>query len=107
MRRVAITGLGVLAPNGTDPKQYAEALWAGQGAVDRIRSFDPSPFASRIAGEVPDVDLPGRPGPPPPARRRSPTAIPATPASPWKRPGRRSRPPASTGAPSTPRARVS
>ncbi|GAB3213431.1 beta-ketoacyl-[acyl-carrier-protein] synthase family protein [Marinactinospora thermotolerans] len=58
MRRVAITGLGVLAPNGTGVKEYARALWEGQGAISRITAFDPSGHHSRIAGQVDHPSLP-------------------------------------------------
>ncbi|MDQ8705981.1 beta-ketoacyl-[acyl-carrier-protein] synthase family protein [Streptomyces sp. LHD-70] len=59
MRRVAITGLGVLAPNGVGAKNFAEGLWEGRSGVDRIRPFDPSGFNSQIAGQLPAVELPG------------------------------------------------
>ncbi|MEW9532359.1 beta-ketoacyl synthase [Microbispora sp. NPDC049125] len=60
MRRVAITGLGVLAPNGNGVKNFAEGLWEGRNGVSRIQSFDPSSFGSQIAGELPPVALPGK-----------------------------------------------
>jgi len=53
-RRVVITGVGVVTPIGT----AAEGLWAGlearTSAVREITRFDPAPFRSRIAAEIPD-----------------------------------------------------
>lgn len=61
MRRVAVTGLGVMAPNGIGTKDFAESLWNGRSAVSTIGSFDASGFNSQIAGQLPDVPLPGLP----------------------------------------------
>ncbi|MFJ9843679.1 beta-ketoacyl-[acyl-carrier-protein] synthase family protein [Kitasatospora sp. NPDC101155] len=61
MRRVAITGLGVLAPNGIGKKNFAEGLWEGRNGVSRIGSFDAAGFNSQIAGQLPPVVLPGSP----------------------------------------------
>ncbi|RCV50085.1 beta-ketoacyl-[acyl-carrier-protein] synthase family protein [Marinitenerispora sediminis] len=58
MRRVAVTGLGVLAPNGAGVKEYADALWEGRGAVSRITAFDPSGHLSQIAGQIRHPMLP-------------------------------------------------
>lgn len=52
-RRVVVTGLGVLAPNGTDIDSFSEALWNGRSGISRIACFDPSQHASQIAGQVP------------------------------------------------------
>jgi 3-oxoacyl-[acyl-carrier-protein] synthase II len=51
-RRVAITGLGVIAPNGIGKHDFWNNLLAGHSAVDFIQSFDPSPFPCKIAAEV-------------------------------------------------------
>src|SRR3972149_8899554 len=51
-RRVVITGLGILAPNGNGKEAYWDALLNGQSGIERIASFDPSPFSTQIAGEV-------------------------------------------------------
>src|SRR5687768_18305556 len=53
MRRVVITGVGIVSPLGIGARAHWEALIAGQSAVKRIASFDPSGFPSQVAGEVP------------------------------------------------------
>lgn len=54
--RVVITGLGVVTPLGNQPDVFWKNLIAGQCGIDRIHSFDPSPFDTQIAGEVKDFD---------------------------------------------------
>src|SRR5437763_10985725 len=53
MRRVVITGIGVISPIGIGAKAFWENLIAGKCGVHRISAFDPSGFPSQIAGEVP------------------------------------------------------
>jgi 3-oxoacyl-[acyl-carrier-protein] synthase II len=53
-RRVVVTGVGCVTPVGTG----AEALWDGlqlrRSAVRPVSRFDPTPFRSRVAAEIPD-----------------------------------------------------
>ncbi len=51
-RRVAITGMGVLAPGGTGVKEFWSLLAEGRTATRAISFFDPSPFRSRVAAEI-------------------------------------------------------
>lgn len=51
-RRVVVTGLGVVSPVGIGTKTAWNNLVAGQSGITRITKFDPTPFASQIAGEV-------------------------------------------------------
>ena len=51
-RRVVVTGMGVLAPNGTGLKAFWQSLIAGESGIGPITLFDASGFKSRIAGEV-------------------------------------------------------
>ncbi|TXI47468.1 beta-ketoacyl-ACP synthase II [Methylophilus sp.] len=51
-RRVVVTGLGVVSPVGIGTQTAWDNLVAGQSGITRITKFDPTPFASQIAGEV-------------------------------------------------------
>src|SRR3954462_12242427 len=53
MRRVVVTGLGVITPIGIGAKTFWDNLTAGKCGIRRIEAFDPSSFPSQIAGEVP------------------------------------------------------
>ncbi|MBE7444870.1 MAG: beta-ketoacyl-ACP synthase II [Planctomycetia bacterium] len=55
-RRVVITGMGILAPNGNGKDAYWDALINGRSGIKRITAFDPSPFSTQIAGEVKDFN---------------------------------------------------
>jgi 3-oxoacyl-(acyl-carrier-protein) synthase len=58
MHRVAITGLGVLAPNGCGTRAFADGLWSSRNGVTRIDAFDPGALRSQIAGQLPPGALP-------------------------------------------------
>jgi 3-oxoacyl-[acyl-carrier-protein] synthase II len=51
-RRVVITGLGVVAPNGIGKEAFWDALVAGKSGIDYISAFDASSYSCQIAGEV-------------------------------------------------------
>jgi 3-oxoacyl-[acyl-carrier-protein] synthase II len=55
-RRVVITGMGAVSPNGVGVSQFSEAILAGRSGVRRVSHFDPSEIPVQIAGEVPDFD---------------------------------------------------
>jgi 3-oxoacyl-[acyl-carrier-protein] synthase II len=57
MRRVVISGLGVVAPNGVGKEAFWSACREGTSGVGPIRSFDASSFPVKIAGEVNDFDV--------------------------------------------------
>src|SRR5215510_14425183 len=57
MRRVVVTGLGVVAPNGVGKEAFWDACVNGRSGVGPIRSFDASGHPVRIAAEVPDFDI--------------------------------------------------
>ncbi len=55
-KRVVITGLGVVAPNGTGKQAFWNACVEGRSGIDWIQSFDASDIYCKIAGEVRDFD---------------------------------------------------
>lgn len=55
-RRVVITGMGVVSPNGVGNPAFADAILAGKSGVKRITRFDPSEIPVQIAGEIQDFD---------------------------------------------------
>src|SRR5215831_16668357 len=54
MRRVAITGIGAVSPNGIGREQFWEATRNGVSGVSRITRFDPAGYQVQVAGQVPD-----------------------------------------------------
>jgi 3-oxoacyl-[acyl-carrier-protein] synthase II len=53
-RRVVITGVGAVTPIGTAAAGLWEGLAARRSAVREVSRFDPAPFRSKIAAEIPD-----------------------------------------------------
>lgn len=53
-RRVVITGLGVIAPNGIGKDSFWQHLIAGHSAVAPITAFDASSYPCKVAAEVKD-----------------------------------------------------
>ncbi|OGU20932.1 MAG: beta-ketoacyl-[acyl-carrier-protein] synthase II [Hydrogenophilales bacterium RIFOXYD1_FULL_62_11] len=56
-RRVVVTGLGVISPVGNTIPEAWENLVAGRSGITRITRFDPTSFASQIAGEVKNFEV--------------------------------------------------
>lgn len=56
MRRVAVTGLGIVSPLGTGVEKAWGAAVEGRSGIRPITRFDVSNFPVRMAGEVPDFD---------------------------------------------------
>ena len=52
MKRVVITGLGVVSPNGFGAENYKQALLQGRSGVRKIQSFAADHLSCQIAGEV-------------------------------------------------------
>src|SRR5262252_3027492 len=51
-RRVVVTGLGAIAPVGLSAAECWSAALQARSGIARVRSFDPAPFPTQIAGEV-------------------------------------------------------
>ncbi|WP_456454980.1 beta-ketoacyl-ACP synthase II [Thermovibrio sp.] len=56
MRRVVITGLGVISPVGNDVETFWENIKSGKSGVGKITKFDATDFPVQIAAEVKDFD---------------------------------------------------
>jgi 3-oxoacyl-[acyl-carrier-protein] synthase II len=55
-RRVVVTGIGAVSPNGIGREKFWHATRDGVSGVRRISRFDPSRHAVQVAGEVVDFD---------------------------------------------------
>ena len=55
-RRVVVTGIGAVSPNGIGREAFWQATRSGISGVRRISHFDPSQFAVQVAGEVVGFD---------------------------------------------------
>ena len=55
-RRVVVTGIGVISPNGIGKDNVYNAMISGKSAVRLVDGFDVSTFNTRIAAEVRDFD---------------------------------------------------
>ncbi|WP_332769363.1 beta-ketoacyl-ACP synthase II [Phenylobacterium sp.] len=63
MRRVVVTGIGLLTPLGQGVDVTWAAILAGKSGAGRISTFDPAEYACQVACEVPRVDGRGGGGP--------------------------------------------
>ena len=50
-RRVVVSGMGAISPNGVGREAFWNATKNGVSGVRRIEAFDPSPFTVQIAGQ--------------------------------------------------------
>jgi 3-oxoacyl-[acyl-carrier-protein] synthase II len=57
MRRVVVTGIGVVAPNGTGKKAFWSSCVNGRSGIGPIRAFDASEHPVRIAAEIDRFDV--------------------------------------------------
>ena len=67
MRRVVITGLGLVTPLGSGVEHVWKGIVEGRSGIGPITCFDTEGYGCTIAGEVPSVDgrgrgAPGQPG---------------------------------------------
>ncbi|MEE9542431.1 MAG: beta-ketoacyl synthase N-terminal-like domain-containing protein, partial [Thermodesulfobacteriota bacterium] len=59
MRRVVVTGLGIVSPLGSGLESSWQGVREGKPGIRTITRFDPTDFPVTIAGEVPDFDPSG------------------------------------------------
>ncbi|MCM8797810.1 MAG: beta-ketoacyl-[acyl-carrier-protein] synthase family protein [Candidatus Omnitrophica bacterium] len=55
-RRVVITGIGVVSPNGIGKDAFWQALQEGRSGISKVSRFDTSIFPASLAGEVRDFN---------------------------------------------------
>ncbi|MCQ9205586.1 MAG: beta-ketoacyl-ACP synthase II [Omnitrophica bacterium] len=58
MKRVVITGCGVVSPVGIGKEAFWDSLIKGKSGIGKITRFDTKDFDSQIAGEVRNFELP-------------------------------------------------
>jgi|MEA2798803.1 3-oxoacyl-[acyl-carrier-protein] synthase II len=63
MRRVVVTGIGLITPLGQGTEITWAAILAGKSGIGRVTTFDPADYACQVAGEVPRADGRGGGGP--------------------------------------------
>jgi 3-oxoacyl-[acyl-carrier-protein] synthase II len=56
MRRVVVTGIGIISPLGQGTEITWKNILAGKSGAGRIMTFDPTDYACQVACEVPRVD---------------------------------------------------
>ena len=56
MRRVVVTGLGIVCPLGNSVEEAWKNALAGKSGVRKIQNFDASEYSCQIAGEIRDFD---------------------------------------------------
>ena len=56
-RKVVVTGLGALAPNGNTVAEYWKSLISGKSGIGPIESFDADNLSVKIAGELRNFDV--------------------------------------------------
>lgn len=56
MKKVAISGLGVVAPSGIDKRVFWANIKAGHSFIRDITRFDSSKYPSHIAGQIQELD---------------------------------------------------
>jgi len=57
MRRVVVTGMGIVSPVGSKVETAWQNVCAGKSGLRQIEDFDASAFATRIAGTIVDFDI--------------------------------------------------
>jgi 3-oxoacyl-[acyl-carrier-protein] synthase II len=56
VRRVAVTGMGMVTPIGSGKEEFWQGLLKGRSGIRKVTAFDAGSYPCQIAGEVPDFD---------------------------------------------------
>ena len=56
MRRVVITGLGIVSSIGNNKREVADSLRAGRSGIEFIKEYEELGFRSQIAGTI-NIDV--------------------------------------------------
>lgn len=56
-KRVVITGMDITSSIGSGLDNFWQAATQGKCGIERIKSYDPSPYPTQIAGEIKDLSL--------------------------------------------------
>lgn len=56
MKKIAITGIGVVSPSGIGKRQFWANLKSGRSFIKKITRFDASLYPSHIAGQIDDLE---------------------------------------------------
>ena len=57
LKRVVVTGMGVVSPLGHSPTELFDNLVAGRSGISRYEAFDSTAFETKIAGEIKDLEV--------------------------------------------------
>lgn len=56
MGKIAVTGIGIVAPSGIGKRQFWANIKAGRSFIKKITRFDASKYQSHIAGQIDDLE---------------------------------------------------
>ena len=56
MKRIVISGVGLLTPVGSGKEAFWDGITSGKSGIESVRSFDTSEFPVHLGGEVKDFD---------------------------------------------------
>ena len=57
MRRVVVTGLGMLSPLGNSPETTWQNLLLGKSGISDIQHFDTTEYTTKFAGLIKDFNV--------------------------------------------------
>ncbi|MFA5198715.1 MAG: beta-ketoacyl synthase N-terminal-like domain-containing protein, partial [Candidatus Omnitrophota bacterium] len=56
MKKIAITGIGVVSPSGIGKRQFWANIKSGRSFIKEITRFDAGLYPSHIAGQIDDLE---------------------------------------------------